>query len=73
MGVLELVWATAGICALLLLPVGAIRMIAYLSGEVDHTSALRTVAVLALGIGGAALVVFLVLSGWFLATGERPL
>ena len=73
MGVLELVWAIAGICALLLLPVGAIRMVAYRSGEVDHTSALRTVAVLALGIGGAALVVFLVLSGWFLATGERPL
>ncbi|HSE55318.1 MAG TPA: hypothetical protein VLB03_06265 [Nocardioidaceae bacterium] len=73
MGVLELVWAIAGICALLLLPVGAMRMVAYRSGEVDHTSALRTVAVMALGIGGAAFVVFLVLSVWFLLTGDRPL
>jgi len=73
MGTVELVWAIAGICALLLLPVGAIRMVAYRSGEVDHTSALRSVAVLALGIGGAAFAVFVVLSLWFLATGERPL
>ena len=68
-----LIWAVSGICAFLLLPVGAIRMIAYRSGEVDHTPALRSVARLALGIGGAALLVFAGLTGWFLATGTRPL
>jgi len=66
------VWAASGICAFLLLPVGAIRMVAYRSGEVDHTPALRSVAVLALGLGGAALLVFAALTLWFLATGSRP-
>jgi hypothetical protein len=68
-----LVWATGGIVALLLLPVGSLRMLAYRSGEVDHTPQLRFVARLALGIGSAGLVVFLALSVWFLVTGERPL
>lgn len=68
-----LVWAISGICAIGLLPVGAIRMVAYRSGEVDHTPALHAVARLALGIGGACLVVFVALTGWFLATGTRPL
>jgi hypothetical protein len=30
------------------------------------------VAVLALGLGGAALLVFAALTLWFLATGSRP-
>jgi hypothetical protein len=68
----QLVWAVSGICALLLLPVGAIRLIAYRSGEVDHSPALRSVALLALGLGGAGLAVFVVLTAWFLATGRRP-
>ena len=68
-----LVWAISGICALGLLPVGAIRMVAYRSGEVDHTPALHSVARLALGIGGAGFVVFVALTGWFLATGTGPL
>lgn len=68
----QLVWAVSGIVALLLLPVGAFRMVAYRSGEVDHSPALRSVALLALGLGGAALLVFVVMTVWFLATGLRP-
>lgn len=67
-----MLWAASGICAFLLLPVGAIRMVAYRSGEVDHTTALRSVALLALGLGTAALAVFAALTVWFLATGSRP-
>lgn len=67
------IWAASGICAFLLLPVGAFRMLAYRSGEVDHSPQLRLVALLALGIGGLALVTFAVTTGWFLATGSRPL
>ena len=67
-----MLWAASGICAFLLLPVGAIRMVAYRSGEVDHTPALRSVALLALGLGTAGLVVFAALTGWFLVTGSRP-
>lgn len=70
---IALVWATAGIVAVLLLPVGSLRMLAYRSGEVDHTRQLRLVAVLALALGSTGLVVFLAVSAWFLATGERPL
>lgn len=68
----QLVWAVAGICAVLLLPVGAFRMLAYRSGEVDHTRALRSVALLALVVGGAAFVTFAALTAWFLVTGRRP-
>lgn len=67
-----MLWAASGVCAFLLLPVGAIRMVAYRSGEVDHTPALRSVALLALGLGTAALVVFAALTVWFLSTGSRP-
>lgn len=67
-----LVWAVAGITAVLLLPVGAFRMLAYRSGETDHTPTLRAVAVMALGIGGVAALVFVGLTVWFLASGEQP-
>jgi hypothetical protein len=73
MSAAQLVWAVSGIFAFLLLPVGAFRMLAYLSGEFDHTRGLRSVALLALGIGGAGLVVFLGLTIWFLASGRQPL
>jgi hypothetical protein len=68
----QTLWAVCGIIAFLLLPVGAFRMLAYLSGEVDHTPTMRTVARMALGIGGAALVAFLGLTAWFLVTDQRP-
>lgn len=72
MSTAQIIWAVAGICALGLLPVGGIRMIAYRSGEVDHTPALHLVARLALWLGGASLLVFVALTAWFLATGRRP-
>ncbi|MFZ5848211.1 MAG: hypothetical protein ACOYX5_12595 [Actinomycetota bacterium] len=68
----QVIWAVSGLTAFLLLPVGAFRMVAYRSGEVDHTPQLRLVARLALGIGGVALMVFAATTIWFLATGERP-
>jgi O-antigen/teichoic acid export membrane protein len=68
-----LVWSVSGMVALLLVPVGLIRMVAYRSGEVDHTRGLRSVAVLALGLGGAALLVFAVTTVWFLVSGDSPL
>ncbi len=72
MSAATLLWAVSGITALLLLPVGAFRMLAYRSGETDHTPALRAVAVMALGIGGVAALVFAGLTVWFLASGQRP-
>jgi glucose uptake protein GlcU len=68
----QVLWAVGGIFALVLLPVGAFRMLAYKSGEVDHTPALRSVALLALGLGALGFVVFGVLTLWFLVTGNRP-
>jgi hypothetical protein len=47
-------------------------MLAYLSGAVDHTPTMRAEARMALGVGGAALVVFLALTVWFLVTDDRP-
>jgi hypothetical protein len=73
MSTAALLWAASGISALLLLPVGAIRLLAYRSGEVDHTPALHGVALMAVGLGSAALVVFAGLTVWFLVSGERPL
>lgn len=68
---LEAVWAVCGISAILLLPV-AFRMLAYRSGETDHTPTMHRVALLALGLGAAALLGFVALTGWFLVTGRRP-
>jgi hypothetical protein len=65
-------WAVSLIVALGLLPVGLLRMVAYRSGEVDHTPPLRFVARLALGVGAAALLVFVATTAWYLATGTRP-
>ena len=67
-----LVWAGAGIVGLGLLPIGMIRMLAYRSGEVDHTAALNFVALLAIGLGAAGVLVFLGLTAWFLVAGARP-
>lgn len=69
MSIDETVWAVSGVVAFLLLPVGAVRLVAYRSREVDHTPALRSVAVFALSLGGLALVVFLAMTVWMLLTG----
>jgi hypothetical protein len=67
-----LVWSISAIVAFGLLPVGALRMVAYRSGEVDHTQALRFVAWLAVVLGGLGALVFVVLTVWFVATERRP-
>lgn len=65
----HLVWGGSGIAAFLLLPVGAIRMVAYRSRQVDHTPTMRRVAHLALGLGGLALAVFVASTVWLLLAG----
>lgn len=72
MTVTQTLWLVSGVTAFMLLPVGAIRLLAYRSGEVDHTPALRAVALMAVGLGTLGLVLFLVLSAWFAVSGERP-
>lgn len=72
MATAQALWAACGIAAFMLLPVGAFRMLAYMSGEVDHTPTMRTVARLALVVGGVALAGFLGLTVWFLLTEQRP-
>jgi hypothetical protein len=67
----QLVWGGSGIAAFLLLPVGAIRMIAYRSGQIDHTPTMRLVARLALGLGGVALAVFSAMTLWLLLGDGR--
>lgn len=68
----RLVWGGSAIAAFLLLPVGAIRMVAYRSGQVDHTPTMRFVARLALTLGGLALAVFVAMTLWLLvSTGTR--
>ena len=73
MSTVEAVWAISALCAFALLPVAAVRMLAYRSGEVDHTPALRAVAVMALVLGSAAFLTFVALTVWFVLTGRRPL
>lgn len=70
MSTAQLLWAASGVCAFMLLPVGAIRLLAYRSGDVDHTPALRAVALLALALGSSALVAFLGLTAWLLLSGQ---
>ena len=65
-------WVVSLVVAGGLLPVGAIRMLVYRSGEIDHTPTMRRVAVFALVGGGVALVVWAVLTVWFLASGTSP-
>lgn len=55
-------WAVSLVAAGWFLPVGAWRMLAHRSGQVDHTPGMRMVAVLALGLGIVAVVSFLVLT-----------
>jgi hypothetical protein len=73
MSTMTVVWLGSAIAAFMLLPVGAIRLLAYRSGSVDHTPTMRAVALLALGLGTVALVLFAGLSVWLLVAGERPL
>ena len=60
----EAVWAASLVTAVVALPVGAIRMLAYRSGGVDHTRGMYGVALLALGLGAVALVVLVGMTLW---------
>lgn len=68
----QTLWLVSGVTAFMLLPVGAIRMVAYRSRQVDHTPTMKAVALMAVGLGALGLVVFLALSLWFALSGERP-
>ncbi len=57
---LQIVWAASLLVVLGALPVGAYRMVAFRSGEVDHTRTMLVAAWVALGLGAAALVVLVV-------------
>jgi len=59
---LQVIWVASLLVTLAALPVGAIRMLAYQSGETDHTPGLRSVAWIALGIGLLGLAVLAVTS-----------
>ena len=59
---LQLAWAVSLLVTLTALPVGAVRMIAYRSGEIDHTQTLLIAASVALSIGVVALLALLVTS-----------
>lgn len=62
MDALEIVWALSFIATAWFLPIGAIRMIAYASGQVDHTPGMRRLAAATLGTGLAAAVVMVALT-----------
>ena len=57
MDALEIAWALSFIATAWFLPTGAIRMIAYASGQVDHTPGMRRLAVATLGSGVVAATV----------------
>lgn len=64
MGTLQFAWAASVVATAWFLAVGAIRMLAYRSGQVDHTPGMRNVAIMALSLGAVSavcLVVFTVL------------
>lgn len=62
MDLLHAAWAASLIAAGWLLPIGMWRMLAYRSGEVDHTPGMRMVAVIALGLGACAALVLIALT-----------
>jgi len=45
-----------------LLPMGVVRMLAYRSGEVDHTPGMRNIAWLALGLGAVSALACVILT-----------
>lgn len=59
---LQFAWVASVVAMGWFLPIGAIRMLAYRSGQVDHSLGMRNVAVLALALGGVATVCMIVLT-----------
>ncbi len=62
MGTLEIVWGISVIVTFWFLPIGVIRMIAYASGQVDHTPGMRGLALATLGTGVVAAVAMVALT-----------
>lgn len=67
MSPLQLAWAVSLLVTLTALPVGAVRMVAYRSGEIDHTKTLLIAASVALSLGVVALLALVVTSVMLLA------
>lgn len=57
MDTLSVVTAAAALITGMTLPAGVWRVLAYRSGQVDHTPGMRNVAILALGLGVASAAV----------------
>ncbi|HET6699435.1 MAG TPA: hypothetical protein VFG88_10135 [Nocardioidaceae bacterium] len=57
MSSLQLAWAASLLVVITALPMGAIRMVAYRSGEIDHSRTMLLAASVALSIGLVALLV----------------
>lgn len=62
MSLLEVAWVASLVTTLWALPLGFIRMLAYRSGEIDHTPTMRTSAWFALSLGLLGLLCLVVLS-----------
>jgi len=60
---LAFAWMIALIVTLGALPAGIVRMLAYRSGQIDHTPTMRIAAGFALALGLAGAVGLVVLSG----------
>jgi hypothetical protein len=67
MSSLLLAWVVSLVVTLWALPLGFIRMVAYRSGEIDHTPTMRTAAWFALSLGLLGLACLVVLSLLLLA------
>ncbi|HSE71534.1 MAG TPA: hypothetical protein VLA97_12310 [Nocardioidaceae bacterium] len=59
---LEMAWGLSLLITLTALPVGMVRLLAYRSGEIDHTRTLLVAAVVAMSIGVLAALVLAVTS-----------
>jgi hypothetical protein len=70
---LQLLWGAALVVTLGALPVGAVRMIAYRSGEVDHTRTMRIAAYVAVALGAAGLVTLAVTSALLFTCPRTPM
>ena len=62
MGSLEVAWTVSLVATGWFLAIGTIRMVAYRSGEVDHTPGMRFVARLALALGAVAALALIILT-----------
>jgi hypothetical protein len=62
MSALQVAWGAALVVTVWALPMGVVRLLAYRSGETDHTPTMRTAALFALAVGLLGLGCLVVLS-----------